>query len=221
MKKSTKKTIIAWSLAVLYGIIVTIVFRLFNAEPEYMLYAFVSVGVIGIIYTMQNKQYRKFLNELKSINSLFEQKKFEEYIEKNTALLEMNDSNQAEAIVNLNITEAYLKMNEFDKAKETLEKLNPKKIHGQLKTFYYAKETYYYFCKNEYKKALENMELHSSRFAKMLKSETFGAHVALLYAFDFIANKDKKKASDILDDMKEHTKGLEEEIAVLEKVIRS
>lgn len=128
MKKIRKSITVIFALGILFGLILLFIkLRLQLSEEETMrIYIFSSVAVL-LISVIINLSYNFFYGKkINDLTPLLGEAKYEEYLEKITAIRDKVKSKHLRAIAELNRTAALTGKKEYGAAVEILKKLEPR-----------------------------------------------------------------------------------------------
>ena len=186
MKKISKSIIISLILGILFGLIL-LFFKLrlkLSEEETIRIYIFSSIAVL-LISVIINLSYTFFYGrKINALTPLLTDEKYDEYLEKITAIRDKVKSKHLRAIAELNRTAALTGKKEYGAAVEILKELEPrvKKIpHVEMVRRLNLCLNYFYL--KEYKKAELLYKDSEALFGKYKENATYKKNFTILDLF--------------------------------------
>lgn len=143
--------------------------------------------------------YHAFNRRLKSLQPILsEEGDPDRYIQEISALLEGKRSPQLRGVLLVNLCAAYCDKEEYDTAKALLLQVNPKKLSPINRLAYWADLAYIHFHLQENAQACAILTQQENALLKFKESPHLGGLVAILFAFQKVAQGDKAAAKALL-----------------------
>ena len=178
MKKISKSIIISLILGILFGLILLFIkLRLqLSAKETMRIYIFLSIAVL-LISVIINLSYNFFYGKkINALTPLLGEAKYDEYLEKITAIRDKVKSKHLRSIAELNRTAALTGKKEYRAAVEILKELAPrvKKMHS-VEMVRRLNLCLNYFYLKDYKKAEALYKDSEALFRKYKENELYGS----------------------------------------------
>ena len=197
-----KIRMIFWIVIIVLSIFFGIVAAALDLSPTvrrilmavYLTFVLISSISIDLLW------YRFFNHRLKALQPiLLHQRDADRYITEITALLEGKKSPQIRSVLKLNLSAAYCEKKEYEKAKELLLQIKPRKLAGTNRLIYWADLAYVYFYLQENQNAISIMDQQKVPFSKLSDNGYVGGLLAILSIFRKLAENDNIGARQLLD----------------------
>lgn len=160
----------------------------------YAMTALVSLTVVIAINLASNFIFTKKLNILGPL--LADPKRVDEFILENQKILDsMKRKNPYRiALVKLNLSAAYCRKKDYEKAKLELEEIAPDSVKGANKAVYFINKSYTYFKLGMNEKAVAILKEGEKSISSMEYHVVLGGNIAALKVIEACTQGDKDKA---------------------------
>lgn len=224
MNRYQKRWIRVFLLGGIVGIIVTFVHKSFFPQVSekdflrnYFIFApIVVVLVMGINLFFARRKYQ-VLNKLTPLAKTDPQK----YIEEAEKQLQIIKNPMVREVVKVNIGAAYCNLDDYEQAKEILEKIQRKHLSIQNLFVYQMDLSYLYFNLGEEEKGIEAYEQIPTKVIPLIKSQELKALLLINEIHYLAAKKELEKAKQVYLESQELLAAAKEEkdIRKLERLL--
>lgn len=168
-------------------------------EEIFMRYYWIfGVAVVAAAVLFNHFYHRSFLKKMKTIASLLEQGKPQEYIQ---AVEELRQRAKGRFLLNLftlNLSAGYCDLKEHKKAIELLKSLENVRLYQNLKLVYHINLCVCYFYDGQTEKAMELYERSQKLFQSPMAAKLYGGNIAVLDVFALIEQGEFDRAKELL-----------------------
>ena len=160
-----------------------------------------SVVIITVYAIVTMSDGRKTVAKIQEVNRLLtEDRNIEGYIAGlNRLLVEEKDNFQAQQILRINLTVAYIENREHEKAIAALKEINPKKLNRQNAAFYWVNLGLCHFYLDQVEEGMRVVDLQRKAFDAMRKVPQASPALAFLEVFETYHNGDAEDAAALLE----------------------
>lgn len=144
--------------------------------------------------------YREFNKKLRSLQCvLLQEHDADRYICEINALMAGKKSPQIRNVLLLNLGAAYCEKQDYDKAKEILLQVNPRRLTGMNRSIYWADFAYVCFYLNENEQANAILAQQKAAFSKLGEDPQVGALIQILLIFQMLSQGNRSGAQMLLE----------------------
>lgn len=144
-----------------------------------------AMVVIYMVFAM--RAGRKTVAKIQEANRIFtEEHDTDRYIQALTELLDTEEDSQAQQVLRINLTAAYCDKREYEKARATLQALNPKKLNPQNRAFFWVNMALTNFYLGDEEEGMRIVELQKKAFDQMRTAKQTGPALAFIEIFELL-----------------------------------
>lgn len=198
-----KKNIALWAAIIgsscVFGVVITLLGLEDNARTIALVAWCAIIVTVYAIVTM--KGGRKTVAKMQAVNRLLtEEHDVDAYITAlNELLEEEKDNDQAQQILRINLTVAYVEKREYDKALAALQAINPKRLNRQNAAFYWVNLALCNFYLDNVDEGMRIANLQRKAFEEMRKVPQASPVLAFLEVFENLHNGNREDAIALLE----------------------
>lgn len=160
-----------------------------------------SVVIITVYAIVTMSDGRKTVAKIQEVNRLLtEEHDIEGYIAGlNRLLVEEKDNFQAQQILRINLTVAYIENRDHEKALAVLKEINPKRLNRQNAAFYWVNLGLCHFYLDQVEEGMRVVELQRKAFDEMRKVPQASPALAFLEIFENLHTGNREDAVALLE----------------------
>ena len=160
-----------------------------------------SVAIITVYAFVTMGEGRKTVAKIQAVNRLLtEERDIEGYIAGLNRLLEEEKDNfQAQQILRINLTVAYIENRDHENALAVLKEINPKRLNRQNAAFYWVNMGLCHFYLDQVEEGMRVVELQRKAFDEMRKVPQATPALAFLEIFENLHTGNREDAVALLE----------------------
>lgn len=199
MEKRSLIRILWWAGVLLAGVLVIVASLSMGLGAQWLalLFALVGVGAVVAALIIDAMWLREFCREISALYPILEEEKDpDRYIQCLNELMEGKRSAFLRGVRSINLCAALCQKEDWAAAKQALQEISWRRLHGLQRTLYLANLAYVCFYQKEYREALEIMQNHRSEMQKY--QNQLGGLKDVLTIFEAVAKEEKKTAARLI-----------------------